>query len=285
MGISRPKNWIFLGDSISEGVGSSRISYVSELAKLLRSKKDECITEVRLRKMDVGSFSKFVNFNIAGNIEVDNSVTGNHLWIWNLASEGTTCVDDKKWFSFVENIKPERVFLLRGPYESIVRPDSVFNGKWPLWMPQSWRTPAGLDPRCYFSNTWWRAAKQICINHLKQKIRLQFLKKSSGYSILPDDQYLNEIDKTVNFLLSLEIEVWILECPPVNNSTFPGSPKKFSERNSALKSMVASRRIKFVEWDCHRLGKQQYFNDGFHLNQSGATEIALQLLANLDACV
>jgi hypothetical protein len=31
-----PQNWVFLGDSITEGIGSSPVSYATEIAALLR---------------------------------------------------------------------------------------------------------------------------------------------------------------------------------------------------------------------------------------------------------
>jgi len=72
----RVENWIFLGDSLTEGVGSSRISHVTELVDQLRSADQSGhaalrVHELRLRRVNPQQFDRFIEFNVAGFMNID----------------------------------------------------------------------------------------------------------------------------------------------------------------------------------------------------------------------
>ena len=90
------RNWVFLGDSLTEGVGSKRISHVTELVKELRSSGVANVHEFRLRQIDA-DFSRQIEFNVAGLMNVDGDQTQSDLWLWNLACEGQTIESDFHW--------------------------------------------------------------------------------------------------------------------------------------------------------------------------------------------
>src|ERR1041385_5677025 len=164
--VAGSRNWVFLGDSLTEGVGSKRISHVSELAKRLPA------SEFRLRPVD--AINGYVEFNVAGMMQPQSS---SDLWLWNLACEGKTIESDFEWLPLISALRPELVVVFRGSLESILRPAMVFDGSWPWWVPRSWRSYSAMDPRCYFSTTWWRKAKQTSVDALKQKARLGLLRR------------------------------------------------------------------------------------------------------------
>src|SRR5687768_10684392 len=119
-------NWVFLGDSLTEGVGSKRISYVSELVTRLRSARCENnVHELRLRHVDPHGFDRFVEFNVAGKIDVDAGQFASDLWLWNLACEGQTIETDVNWLPLIRTLRPELVVIFRGSLESIVRPAAL----------------------------------------------------------------------------------------------------------------------------------------------------------------
>src|SRR5829696_731753 len=173
------ENWVFLGDSLTEGVGSNRISHVTELVAQLRSADQNGnaalkVHELRLRRVNPQSFDRFLDLNVAGYMNVDGQECGG-LWLWNLACEGQTIESDFGWLPLIATLRPELVVIFRGSLESIIRPAMVSDDAWPWWVPQSWRGYAAMDPRCYFSATWWRSAKQGSLDALKQKARLRLL--------------------------------------------------------------------------------------------------------------
>src|SRR5574338_264725 len=182
------RNWVFLGDSLTEGVGSKRISHVTALVTQLRADAGTNVHEFRLRQIDP-DFKRQMEFNVAGLMNVDADQKRSDLWLWNLACEGQTIDSDFGWLPLLSALRPELVVMFRGSLESIIRPAMVADGGWPWWVPRSWRAYAAMDPRCYFSTTWWRRAKQASIDALKQRARLKLLKLQPGKPLIDIEQF------------------------------------------------------------------------------------------------
>ncbi len=178
------RNWVFLGDSLTEGVGSKRVSHVVELASQLRASSGANVHEFRLRPIDTQTFNRYIDFNVAGFMNVDAQQNSSDLWLWNLACEGQTIESDFSWLPLITALRPELVVIFRGSLESIIRPAMLRDGGWPWWVPSSWRGYAAMDPRCYFSSTWWRKAKQTSVDALKQRLRLKLLKLRPGKPLM-----------------------------------------------------------------------------------------------------
>src|SRR4026209_2985804 len=99
MGLSR--NWVFLGDSLTEGVGSHRVSHVAELVKQLRASTPNAnVHEFRLRHIDQ-TFNRDIEFNVAGLMNVDAQKNASDVWLWNLACEGQTIESDFAWLPLI----------------------------------------------------------------------------------------------------------------------------------------------------------------------------------------
>src|SRR5690349_5500618 len=241
------RNWVFLGDSLTEGVGSKRISHVSELVKQLRSANGMNVHEFRLRHVDNG-FNKQIDFNVAGLIDVDADQDLSDLWLWNLACEGQTIDTDFGWLSLIAALRPELVVVFRGSLESIIRPAMVQDGDWPWWVPQSWRAYAAMDPRCYFSTTWWRKAKQASVDTLKQKARLKLLNDREGKPLMDADVLLAHLGSLIRQLHELSTHVVVLGLLPVSEECFPGSPAHFASVNVRLRAVAEAEGAEFLDW-------------------------------------
>src|SRR6185503_1556778 len=94
------RSWIFLGDSLTEGVGSKRISHVTELVKQLRSSDSINVHEFRLRQIGADP-NRQIDFNVAGLMNVDVEKNPSDLWLWNLACEGKTIDSDFGWLPLI----------------------------------------------------------------------------------------------------------------------------------------------------------------------------------------
>lgn len=279
-----PENWVFLGDSLTEGVGSSRISYVTELVAQLRLRAREdggerpAIHEVRLRKVDPNHFDRFVRFNFAGHLNADEQASRRTLWLWNLACEGRTLDTDGEWMPLLNNLRPELIVIFRGSLESIVRPAMLQDGSWPWWVPRAWRGYAGMDPRCYFSNTWWRKAKQAFIDEVKQKVRLRLLQQQPGVSLMDLDILIEHYGSLLARLRALSARLVVLGLLPVDGMRFPGSGERFQRVNTELCKLAASAGAEFVDWGSSIVrefnGKEPFYRDGFHPNLTGARVLA-----------
>jgi lysophospholipase L1-like esterase len=276
----RVRNWVFLGDSLTEGVGSKRISHVTELVKELRSSRcagEANVHEFRLRHIDP-TFNRFIDFNVGGFLSAEEREHSSDIWLWNLACEGQTIESDFGWLSLIAALRPELVVIFRGSLESIIRPAMLAQSDWPWWVPRSWRGYASMDPRCYFSNTWWRKAKQSSIDALKQKTRLRLLKARPGNPLIELDQFVKYQTDLLRRLRELSAHVLVLGLLPVDEDRFPGSPAYFKSVNMRLEQIATAERVEFFDWASLLSEKGKYadlfYRDSFHPNAAGARALA-----------
>ena len=275
-------NWVFLGDSLTEGVGTSRVSHVTELAAQLRSTDQNGnaalkVHELRLRRVDPQRFNRFIELNVAGFMNVDGHDSGG-VWLWNLACEGQTIESDFDWLPLIAALRPELVVIFRGSLESIIRPAMLRDGEWPWWVPQSWRGYAAMDPRCYFSTTWWRKAKQTSVDALKQKARLKLLKLRPGKPLIELEVFASYQTQLIQKLRALGSHVMVLGLLPVGQSRFPGSQEYFKTVNARLQEIAIVEGAEFFDWASLLAAKgpqsELFYRDGFHPNQTGARALA-----------
>ena len=284
------RNWVFLGDSLTEGVGSERVSHVTELVNELRAQlnaSDErtIVHHLRLRSVEPGSFDRFVKFNVAGYLNTDSQVEGaNALCLWNLACEGRTIETDFEWLPLIASIKPELVVIFRGSLESIIRPAMLQDGEWPMWVPRSWRTYASMDPRCYFSSTPWRRLKQTTIDGLKQRARQKLLRSRPGKPLMDLESFVSHYEQLINHLHKLDSRVLMLGLLPVG-AYFPDSAAHFARVNKRLEDLATTCGVDFYDWasPLRTNGFEKlFFRDTFHPNAEGAKELAQILKTHLN---
>ena len=282
---SIPHNWVFLGDSLTEGIGSQRLSHVTELVKTLRAGEDfPAVHHLRLREIDTSAFDRFVNFNVAGFLDTEPPADPS-LWIWNLACEGRTIEDDFAWIPLVKNLQPEWVVIFRGSLESIIRPAMVRDGGWPFWVPQSWRSYSSMDPRCYFSSTWWRQAKQRSVDRAKQVARRKLLAERVGQPLVELDAFAGRYEELLSQLRSSAKQILMLGLLPVDEKMFPGSSDYFAIVTERLRELATRFDVNFLDWGAEVASLERYselfYRDGFHPNNSGARALAEILRSHL----
>jgi lysophospholipase L1-like esterase len=276
------RNWVFLGDSLTEGVGSQRVSHVTELVnqfrvELNRSTPPTSVHHLRLRSVDPSGFDRFVHFNLAGYLNTDPyNDCARAFCIWNLACEGQTIETDFGWLPLIASIKPELVIVFRGSLESIIRPAMALDGLWPTWVPRTWRTYSSMDPRCYFSSTPWRRIKQSTIDDLKQRTRLKLLKARPGKPLMDLDTLANHYLELVTRLQRFQARVLMLGLLPVGEY-FPASAAYFDEVNQRLLDISAEAGADFFDWGAPLRSNgfhEMLYRDTFHPNRTGAKKLA-----------
>lgn len=267
---------MFLGDSLTEGVGSSRACYVDELTALLRGSGDSprAVHLMRMRGVEPQTFNRYIPTNLAGFFDPGEPDSDRALWIWNLASEGTTIESDLQWLPWLRNLNPERVFIYRGSFESIIRPAAIRDGFWPWWVPGAWRGLVSMDPRCYFSSTWYRHVKQAAVDALKQRARLRLLLTRPGRPSLDPDVLLDHYTTLLRSLSGVTASVHLLGLIGPDDACFPGSSSHFASLNGRLRALAYAHDAEFVDWaqvisSAHAHSPWRY-RDGFHPNKVGA---------------
>ena len=276
----RPQNWVFLGDSLTEGVGSARVTFVTELAHQLRASRPGLVVhDLRLRGVDPERFNPFLRVNLAGHLDSADLTGSRALWLWNLGSEGRTIETDLEWVPLLDNLRPERVFILRGSLESILRPACVSDGQWPAWVPRSWRGLVSMDPRCYFSQASWRRLKQSAIDGVKQGVRHRLLRMRPPRPWVEPDVILAHYAVLLQALKPIAGSITVLGLLPPNAATFPGSAAHFTALNTRLATLAAESGAGFVDWssDVTPHDESLFYRDGFHPNLAGSRRLAAAL--------
>jgi len=268
---------VILGDSLTEGVGAKRISYVTELAKQLHA------SEFRLRPIE--ALNGQIHFNLAGLMRVAAQPRESPLWLWNLACEGKTIESDFQWLPLIGALHPELVVIFRGSLESIIRPAMLFDNAWPWWVPRSWRSYSAMDPRCYFSTTWWRRAKQTAVDALKQKARLKLLKLCPGKPLMELEKFVQLERELLQQLRAVAPRVLVMGLLPVADMRFPNSPAYFKSVNAKLQEIANGAAAEFCDWGSLLPGKgthgELFYRDSFHPNEVGARALAEILVQQL----
>ena len=171
-------------------------------------------------------------------------------------------------------LRPELVVIFRGSLESIIRPAMVSDADWPWWVPRSWRDYAAMDPRCYFSTTWWRKAKQTSVDAVKQRARLKLLRRRSGKPLIDLDTLASYQTELIKQLQSLATRVVVLGLLPVDQTRFPGSAEHFKSVNTRLQQIAEAEGVEFFDWASQLNGDALFYRDGFHPNEAGAVALA-----------
>lgn len=284
------RNWVFLGDSLTEGVGSERVSHVTELVEQLRSARNgdtngHEVHHLRLRRVDPEGFDRFIRFNLAGYMNLEDQNGSDSIWVWNLAAEGQTIETDFEWLPLVASIRPELVVIFRGSLESIIRPQMLRDGSWPWWVPRSWRGYAAMDPRCYFSSSWWRKAKQVAFDRLKLSARRRLLQLRPGEPLMDLEVLAGHYAELIKRLRRLETRVLVLGLLPVDHDCFPDSPEHFLRVNNRLRDVANISGADFCDWGACLTRSEDYrkffYRDSFHPNVEGARALATILQKHL----
>lgn len=273
------KVWVFLGDSLTEGIGSQRVNYVSELMQLLRKRSNMPIHGLRWRLVNLNDYRDLSSYNSASLIDFDAEKTSSALWLVNLAVESCRVADELARVRKILALAPDRAFLLLGTHEAVARPSASLTGNWPSWLPKSWRHYHAMDPRPYFNSNPWRRAKQKFIDWAKQKARHALL-KHGRQPLVADEVVFRQFAQLVTRIQSAGVAVTVLEMTPMGEDMYPGTLEIIRRRNEQIRQWCLARQVDFVEWEkaLYEDRSTAFFRDQQHVNQDGARLMAKILM-------
>jgi lysophospholipase L1-like esterase len=137
-----------------------------------------------------------------------------------------------------------------------------------------------MDPRCYFSTTWWRKARQQALDATKQRVRLKLLTREGGQGkpLMEPDGIAGHL---TTLLRALNTRVLVLGLLPVDESRFPGSRAHFASVNAKLRDVASAEGAEFLDWGSGLAHDGLFYRDGFHPNLAGARALADILCSRL----
>ena len=140
-----------------------------------------------------------------------------------------------------------------------------------------------MDPRCYFSTTWWRKTKQQTLDLTKQKARLTLLSRGCGKPLMDKDEFAGHLTTLLRRLRELKTRVLVLGLLSVDEECFPGSPAHFESVNAKLREIANAEGVEFFDWitESKTARNELFYRDSFHPNLAGATALATILHSHL----
>ncbi|GGQ40360.1 SGNH/GDSL hydrolase family protein [Couchioplanes azureus] len=173
----------------------------------------------------------------------------------------------------IRAFRPDVVILSFGAAEGHVHPSRFLQALLDRFAPQSWRGPAGMEPRPYFSRTRTKRARQVLVSGTKVLVKRAIIGLTGGYHRLPSDVFearlreiLDELGPATKVLMGL----W-----RVDARKFPRSNPVLRHNDGLLRSIAAERAdVRFVDtadavryWD-------DFLDDRAHLNDAGHDRVA-----------
>ncbi|MFI5494840.1 SGNH/GDSL hydrolase family protein [Actinoplanes sp. NPDC051859] len=173
----------------------------------------------------------------------------------------------------IRDFRPDVVLLSFGAAEGHVHPSRFLQRILDRFAPQSWRGPAGMEPRPYFSKTRTKRLRQVLMSGTKVQVKRAIIAVSGGYHRLPSDEFdaglrkiLDELGPATKVLIGL----W-----RVDPYKFPRSNPVLRHNDELLQAIAAERDdVRFVNtadavhyWD-------DFLADHAHLNEAGHDRVA-----------
>lgn len=193
---------------------------------------------------------------------------------------GSAMMIDQSLDAFSQRPVPGGLAIIaHGITEAIVRPTP----RALALMPARWRNPGWMDPRPYYSRSWWKRVPQRLESAARWRIKNLLIRILGGTQWRSPDAYRSALHDLLERLITSGTAVVVLGSPDLDERYFPGSPQqlhRYDDINAALAEQLGAMHIRLSDrldaWD-------DYLADHFHPSVSGHARIAGEILRRLEA--
>ena len=241
---------VFLGDSITEGLGviRSKTSYANLLQVKLKSSYAQSV--------------QIINFG-ASAMQVNES--------------------REKYEKKIIELQPDIIVYAHGNTESVVREQK----KYLKFLPKRWRRPGWMDPRAYYSTRFTRRMMEKIESGLRWRVKVSLIKVFGGQQWMSLEEYKQQTTDFVSTIFQHSSKTNIIFLTPgdIEEKYFPGSSESMRKYRKALKDIYEHNKTSSRVFICDSsqfLHKwNDYFYDRFHPNENGHNKIADALLRTI----
>jgi lysophospholipase L1-like esterase len=241
---------VFLGDSITEGLGVLRSN--SNYANLLQAQL--------------------------------NSVLSHPVEIMNFGSSAMQVNETRvKHEQRILELQPDLIVIAHGITESIVREQKKFL----KWLPKRWRRPGWMDPKPYYSTRIGRRILEKMESGLRWRVKVTLIKVFGGRPWMSIEEFRFQTTELVQNILnsSTGTKLVLLTPSDIEDKYFPGSLESMKRYRGILHEIYenskSSNRV-FLCDTSQALDKwSDYLEDRFHPNELGHRKIADALLSTI----
>ncbi|MEC0254452.1 SGNH/GDSL hydrolase family protein [Paenibacillus lautus] len=241
---------VFLGDSITQGLGVSRSgkTYANLLQKKLQSLSSQPI--------------EIMNFG-ASAMQVHET--------------------RMKYENKLLELQPDIIVFAHGITESIVREHKHYL----RFMPKRWRKPGWMDPRPYYSTRRSRRWLEMLESGIRWRVKVALIKAFGGKPWMRIDDFKLH---TTGFILNMlnrnkHTKIIFLAPGDIDEKYFPGSSASMREYRLVLEDIYEDSRSTKRVFMCDSSRQlhqwSDYFKDRFHPNEKGHEKIAEALMQTI----
>ncbi|UNK18764.1 GDSL-type esterase/lipase family protein [Paenibacillus sp. N3/727] len=238
---------VFLGDSITEGLGviRSKTNYANLLQTHIKSLVSQPV--------------EIVNFG-ASAMQVNES--------------------KKKYEQRILELQPDIIVFAHGITEAIVREQK----RYLKWLPKRWRRPGWMDPRPYYSTRMLRRWPEKLESGLRWRVKVALIKVFGGKQWMSLEEFKQH---TTDFVLnvlnnSVDTKIILLSPSDIEEKYFPGSPASMKQYRGVLNDICEkwkfTNRIFLCDTSQSLHKWNDYLEDRFHPNELGHSKIAKALM-------
>ncbi len=168
---------------------------------------------------------------------------------------------------------PDVVVLSLGAAEAHVHPSRLLQALLDRFAPASWRGPAGLNPRPYYSRSRLRRMRQLVASRSKVRLKRLIIGATGGFHRMDTDEFAARLRQLLDELGPAPRVLVGLWC--VDTYMFPRSNPVLRRHDDLLREIAAERGdTVFVPtadavryWD-------DFLEDRAHLNEQGHARVA-----------
>lgn len=228
--------FVFLGDSITEGIGSKKINYVTQLQE------------------SIGSEHRFIN----------------------LAKTGTTIKYANTLTKIILEKEPDFIIVMYGSVDAQIRADLSKNrmGICDL-IPKRYKIGGMLDPRAFYSHKWYRVIPDHIDNWIRKILKKVVLMTQGKVQWVDIDTFRSQYELFLQNLPK-NCSVILLSTVFIDDNYFLGSSIEYEKFNLAIMELSQKYNCKYVDlynglkesvslhgWEMY------YSHDHFHPNIEG----------------
>ncbi|AJS59966.1 SGNH/GDSL hydrolase family protein [Paenibacillus sp. IHBB 10380] len=241
---------VFLGDSITEGLGVIRFrtSYADLLKLKLNSSYSQSV--------------QIINYG-ASAMQVNES--------------------REKYEEEILELQPDIIVFAHGNTESLVREQT----KYLKLVPKRWRRAGWMDPRPYYSTRKTRKWLEKIESGLRWRVKVTLIKVFGGKQWMSLTEFKKQTTDFTMTILNHNKQTNIIFLMPgdIEERYFPGSPESMRKYREVFKELSelnkSSDRIFMCDSSQYLHKWNDYFMDRFHPNEQGHNQIAEALLGTI----
>lgn len=241
--LSQIKVAIF-GDSISEGIGSRKVNYSSDLYQLLEQDYKSVIID---------------NYAYTGTlISYINDIK--HQW---------------------ENKIYDVIIIAYGNVDGMLRPNLNHIPNLYAYLPKRYKQNGMLNPRPYYSQRWYKSIGQHLDSCFRWHLNKFLLLVQGSTTWISVEDFEKIYSQVLSIFKHQARQIIMLSTVYINDKYFPGTNFSYAKYNNVIKCLADKNNFTYLNLYDEKFSTNEFYKDGFHPNEKGYYKIAKMIYEHI----